>query len=128
MIGFFSSLTSSLSNALPIPLQTIGLLTLSNVFMTFAWYGHLKNKTMALPLAIVTSWLIALPEYMLAVPANRLGSTMYSTAQLKTGQEAITLIVFTLFSVFYLGEQIKLTTLLGFALIVCGAGLVFFFK
>lgn len=104
------------------------MLVASNIFMTFAWYGHLKNKSMALPFAILTSWLIALPEYMLAVPANRLGSTMYSTAQLKTGQEAITLIVFTLFSVFYLGEQIKLATLLGFVLIVCGAGLVFFFK
>lgn len=104
------------------------MLVASNIFMTFAWYGHLKNKSMALPLAIVTSWLIALPEYMLAVPANRLGSMIYSTAQLKTGQEAITLIVFTLFSIFYLGEQIKLTTLIGFALIVCGAGLVFFFK
>jgi uncharacterized protein (DUF486 family) len=104
------------------------LLVASNVFMTFAWYGHLKNKSLTLPLAILSSWLIALPEYMLAVPANRLGHQVYSTAQLKTGQEAITLIVFTLFSYFYLGEAMKWTTFLGFALIVAGAGLVFFFK
>jgi uncharacterized protein (DUF486 family) len=104
------------------------MLVASNIFMTFAWYGHLKHKSLALPVAILSSWMIALPEYMLAVPANRLGSSMYSTAQLKTGQEAITLIVFTLFSFFYLGEAIKWTTLLGFGLIVCGAALVFFFR
>ncbi|WP_227878894.1 DMT family protein [Caulobacter segnis] len=104
------------------------MLVASNVFMTFAWYGHLKHKSLALPVAILSSWMIALPEYMLAVPANRLGSSMYSTAQLKTGQEAITLIVFTLFSFFYLGEAIKWTTLVGFGLIVCGAAMVFFFK
>lgn len=104
------------------------LLVMSNVFMTFAWYGHLKGKPMALPVAILSSWLIALPEYMLAVPANRLGHNVYSTAQLKTGQEAITLIVFTLFSYFYLGESIKWTTLVGFALIFCGAAIVFFFR
>lgn len=104
------------------------LLVASNIFMTFAWYGHLKHKSLTLPLAILSSWLIALPEYMLAVPANRMGSQVYSTAQLKTGQEAITLIVFTLFSYFYLGEAMKWTTFLGFALIVAGAALVFFFK
>jgi uncharacterized protein (DUF486 family) len=104
------------------------MLIASNVFMTFAWYGHLKNKSLTFPLAILSSWLIALPEYMLAVPANRLGHQVYSTAQLKTGQEAITLIVFTLFSYFYLGEALKWTTFLGFALIVAGAALVFFFK
>ena len=104
------------------------LLVGSNVFMTFAWYGHLKNKSLTLPLAIVSSWLIALPEYMLAVPANRLGHGVYSTAQLKTGQEAITLIVFTLFSIFYLGEAIRWTTLLGFGFIVLGVAIVMFFK
>ena len=104
------------------------MLIASNVFMTFAWYGHLKNKSLTFPLAILSSWLIALPEYMLAVPANRLGHQVYSTAQLKTGQEAITLIIFTLFSYFYLGEALKWTTFLGFALIVAGAALVFFFK
>ena len=104
------------------------MLVASNIFMTFAWYGHPKHKSLALPVAILSSWLIALPEYMLAVPANRIGSGMYSTAQLKTGQEAITLIVFTLFSYFYLGEPIKWTTMVGFGLIVCGAAMVFFFK
>lgn len=104
------------------------LLIASNIFMTFAWYGHLKHNSLTLPLAILSSWLIALPEYMLAVPANRLGHQVYSTAQLKTGQEAITLIVFTLFSYLYLGETLKWTTFLGFALIVAGAGIVFFFK
>ncbi|KSB87672.1 hypothetical protein AS593_15030 [Caulobacter vibrioides] len=104
------------------------LLVCSNVFMTYAWYGHLKGKPLALPVAILSSWLIALPEYMLAVPANRIGHGVYSTAQLKTGQEAITLIVFTLFSYFYLGEAIRWTTMLGFVLIFAGAALVFFFK
>jgi uncharacterized protein (DUF486 family) len=104
------------------------LLVASNVFMTFAWYGHLKNRSTTLLMAIVTSWLIALPEYMLAVPANRLGHGMYTTAQLKTGQEAITLLVFTLFSVFYLGEAIRWTTLLGFGFIFVGVAIVMFFK
>ena len=105
-----------------------GLLIASNVFMTFAWYGHLKNRSTTMLLAILTSWLIALPEYMLAVPANRLGSSVYTTAQLKTGQEAITLVVFTLFSVFYLGEAIRWTTLLGFGFIFVGVAIVMFFK
>ncbi len=105
-----------------------GLLVASNVFMTFAWYGHLKNRSMTMVMAIVTSWLIALPEYMLAVPANRIGHEVYTTAQLKTGQEAITLLVFTLFSVFYLGEAIRWTTLLGFGFIFVGVAIVMIFK
>ena len=105
-----------------------GLLVASNVFMTYAWYGHLKNRSTTMILAIVTSWLIALPEYMLAVPANRIGHGVYTTAQLKTGQEAITLIVFTLFSVFYLGEAIRWTTLVGFGFIFVGVAIVMFFK
>ena len=105
-----------------------GLLVASNVFMTFAWYGHLKNRSMTMVMAIVTSWLIALPEYMLAVPANRIGHGVYTTAQLKTGQEAITLLVFTLFSVFYLGEAIRWTTLLGFGFIFVGVAIVMIFK
>jgi len=105
-----------------------GLLVASNVFMTFAWYGHLKNRSTTMIMAIVTSWLIALPEYMLAVPANRIGHNVYTTAQLKTGQEAITLLVFTLFSVFYLGEAIRWTTLLGFGFIFVGVAIVMFFK
>jgi uncharacterized protein len=104
------------------------LLVMSNIFMTYAWYGHLKGKPMALPVAILSSWLIALPEYMLAVPANRIGHSVYSTAQLKVGQEVITLLVFTLFAYFYLGEAIKWTTLVGFGFIVCGVAMVFFFK
>lgn len=104
------------------------LLVASNIFMTFAWYGHLKNKSLALPVAILSSWLIALPEYMLAVPANRIGSGMYSTAQLKVGQEIITLLVFILFSYFYLGEAIKWSTIAGFGLIVAGVAVVFYFR
>jgi uncharacterized protein (DUF486 family) len=104
------------------------LLVMSNIFMTYAWYGHLKGKPMALPVAILSSWLIALPEYMLAVPANRIGHNVYSTAQLKVGQEVITLVVFILFSYFYLGEAIKWSTLAGFALILSGVAVVFFFR
>ncbi len=101
------------------------MLLASNVFMTFAWYGHLKHKGAAIWLVIAVSWMIALPEYMLAVPANRIGSAVWSTAQLKTMQEVITLVVFVAFSVFYLHEPIKWTTLVGFALIAAGAGFVF---
>ncbi|MEP6967948.1 MAG: DMT family protein [Pseudomonadota bacterium] len=106
-------------------LAPVLLLGVANVFMTFAWYGHLKHRNIALPVVILVSWLIAAPEYMLAVPANRIGSYVYTTAELKTIQEAITLIVFCLFSVFYLGEPLKLTTLIGFGLIFAGAILVF---
>lgn len=101
------------------------LLLASNVFMIFAWYGHLKHKGAALPLVIGVSWLIALPEYMLAVPANRIGSAAWSTAELKTMQEVITLVVFVIFSVLYLGEPLKWSTLVGFALIAAGAAFVF---
>ncbi len=101
------------------------LLLASNIFMTFAWYGHLKHKGAALPLVILVSWLIALPEYALAVPANRIGSAVWSTAQLKTLQEVITLPVFVVFSVLYLGEPLKWSTLVGFVLIAAGAGFVF---
>jgi uncharacterized protein (DUF486 family) len=102
------------------------MLLASNVFMTFAWYGHLKHKNTALWAAVLVSWGIAFFEYCLAVPANRIGSAVYSTAQLKTMQEAITLIVFVGFSAFYLKEQIAPSQLLGFAFIAAGAGLVFF--
>jgi len=104
------------------------LLIASNVFMTFAWYGHLKNRSTTMLVAIFSSWLIALPEYLLAVPANRLGHQVYTTAQLKTGQEAITLIVFTLFSVFFLGEAISWKALVGFGFIFVGVAIVMFFK
>ncbi|MBN9318117.1 MAG: DMT family protein [Caulobacterales bacterium] len=104
------------------------MLLASNVFMTFAWYGHLKHRTAALFMVILTSWMIALPEYALAVPANRIGAAVYSPAQLKTIQEVITLTVFAVFSATYLGEPVKLSTLLGFGLIALGAGVVFLGK
>jgi uncharacterized protein (DUF486 family) len=103
----------------------IVLLIASNVFMTAAWYGHLKYKAAPLILAIFASWAIAFVEYCLAVPANRLGSAVYSTAQLKTMQEVITLAVFAGFSVLYLGEAITWRHGLGFALIVAGAAVIF---
>ena len=97
----------------------------SNLFMTTAWYGHLRFKSVALPLVIFISWMIALPEYLLAVPANRIGSGVYSPAQLKTIQEAITLVVFVVFSTVYLGQPLKLSTLAGFGLIFAGSAVVF---
>jgi uncharacterized protein (DUF486 family) len=103
----------------------IVLLALSNVFMTFAWYGHLKFKTAPLIAVILISWGIALFEYMLAVPANRIGHQVYSAAQLKTMQEVITLVVFVLFSIFWLKESISWSTGLGFGFIALGAALVF---
>lgn len=107
-------------------MRTIILLTISNIFMTFAWYGHLKYKNSPLSLAIVVSWMIALFEYCFQVPANRIGSYQFSTAQLKTIQEVITLLVFSLFSVFYLKESLKWNYLVGFILII--AAVFFIFK
>ena len=94
---------------MPILLQTTVLLVLSNVFMTFAWYGHLKNlRGKAWFVAALVSWGIALFEYLLQVPANRIGASAYSVPQLKILQEVITLIVFVPFAVFYLGQPVKL--------------------
>lgn len=101
------------------------MLCASNIFMTLAWYGHLKFKGVALPLVILASWGIAFVEYCLAVPANRMGHEVYSAAQLKTIQEVITLIVFAGFSVFFLGERLTLNHAIGFTLIVAGAWFVF---
>ncbi len=101
------------------------LLVASNVFMTFAWYGHLKYKASPLLLAIVASWGIAFFEYCLAVPANRFGSEAYSTAQLKTMQEVITLLVFAGFSVLYLKEPLGWNHAVGFAFIAGGAFFIF---
>lgn len=101
------------------------LLIASNVFMTFAWYGHLKYKASPLWLAILASWSIAFVEYCLAVPANRTGSAVYSTAQLKTMQEVITLCVFAAFSVLWLGEQITINHAVGFGLMALGAWFIF---
>lgn len=111
--------------SLPVPVVTIGLLIASNVFMTFAWYGHLKFKAAPLLVVIAISWLIALPEYILQVPANRIGHGYFSAAELKTIQEVITLSIFMVFSVFYLGEAIRWNHAVGFALIALGAGFVF---
>lgn len=107
-------------------LTTLVLLTVSNVFMTFAWYGHLKFKTTALWAAIIVSWMIAFVEYCFQVPANRIGHNCgISTAQLKTIQEVITLSVFCVFSLWYLKEPLKWNYLIGFVLICCGALFVF---
>jgi uncharacterized protein len=105
-------------------LPVLGLLA-SNVFMTFAWYGHLRFKDSPLLIAILVSWGIALVEYCFAVPANRFGSAVYSTAQLKTLQEIITLLVFAGFSVTFLGETLTWRHGVGFVFIVVGAAFVF---
>src|SRR5262249_210383 len=106
-------------------LLPILMLFASNVFMTFAWYGHLKFKRHSLPLVILVSWGLAFFEYWLAVPANRWGSAVYSAAQLKTMQEVITLVVFAAFSVLYLKEPLGWNHALGFAFIAAGAFLIF---
>jgi uncharacterized protein len=104
---------------------TILLLAASNVFMTIAWYGHLKYKHVALWKVVLASWLIALFEYCLQVPANRWGHGQFSAAQLKTIQEILTLIAFCAFSVFYLKESLRWNHAAGFALIAFGAALIF---
>lgn len=106
-------------------ISPILLLIASNVFMTLAWYGHLKFKSTPLLIVIIAAWGIAFVEYCLAVPANRIGHSVYSAAQLKTMQEVITLGVFAIFSVVYLKEQITWNHLVGFALIAAGAWFVF---
>ncbi len=104
-------------------MKTIILLTISNIFMTFAWYGHLKYKSSPLWKAIVISWLIAFVEYCFQVPANRIGHYQFSAAQLKTMQEVITIVVFCAFSVIYLKEDIKWNYVVGFLMMI---GAVFF--
>ena len=101
------------------------LLVASNVFMTLAWYGHLRFKAAPLYVVVLASWGIAFVEYWLAVPANRIGHAVYSAAELKTMQEVITLAVFAVFSVVYLREAITWNHLLGFALIAAGAAVIF---
>ncbi len=110
---------------LPIPFVTIGLLLASNVFMTFAWYGHLKYKAAPLVLVVLISWGIAFFEYVLQVPANRVGHGYFNAAQLKTIQEVITLSVFAVFSVVYLKEPLSWNHVLGFAFIGLGAFFIF---
>jgi uncharacterized protein len=110
--------------SLPVSVQTIGLLALSNVFMTFAWYGHLKSlSTSPWYVAALISWGIALFEYLLQVPGNRIGFTQFNVDQLKIMQEVITLSVFLPFAVFYLGEPLKLDYLWA---ALCMVGAVYF--
>src|SRR5215207_3840935 len=103
----------------------IALLLVSNVFMTFAWYGHLKFTERPLWLVVIASWSIALIEYCFAVPANRIGHAVYSAAELKTMQEVITLVAFGAFSVLYLRGGLTLNHAVGFAFITLGAFFVF---
>ena len=107
-------------------MQTVALLTVSNVFMTFAWYGHLKFKDSPLFTVILVSWGIAFVEYCFQVPANRIGHGQFTAAQLKTIQEVITLIVFAGFSVFYLGETLRWHLAVGLALLVAAAFFIFY--
>jgi len=106
-------------------MMTIILLTISNIFMTFAWYGHLKFKDTPLWKVIILSWLIAFVEYCFQVPANRLGHTQFSAAQLKVMQEVITLVIFSVFSVLYLKESLKWNYIVGFLLILLAVFFVF---
>jgi uncharacterized protein len=106
-------------------MTTIILLTISNIFMTFAWYGHLKYRHAPLFQVIVISWTIAFFEYCFQVPANRIGSYEFTAAQLKTIQEVITLTVFSVFSVLYLKEPIKWNYVLGFVMIVLAVFVIF---
>ncbi|MCU0338335.1 MAG: DMT family protein [Spirosomaceae bacterium] len=106
-------------------MRTVILLFLSNLFMTAAWYWHLKFKETALWKVILISWLIALVEYCLAVPANRLGSYQFNAFQLKTIQEVVSLLVFVGFAVFYLKEEVRWNYLVGFAFIVLAVFFIF---
>ena len=111
--------------SIPPRLFPILLLTGSNLFMTMAWYGHLRFKDRPLWIVVLVSWGIAFFEYWLAVPANRIGSGVYSVAQLKAIQEVVTLTIFAGFSILYLGQRFTYNHLLGFALIAAGAFFVF---
>jgi len=106
-------------------MKTIVLLTVSNVFMTFAWYGHLKYKNSPLWIVVLASWSIAFLEYCFQVPANRIGHLRYSAAQLKTIQEVITLVIFVIFSVLYLKEEFKWNYAVGFILILAATFFIF---
>lgn len=112
-------------SAIPVPVITIGLLLISNIFMTFAWYGHLNYKSAPLLTVIFVSWGIAFFEYVLMVPANRIGHGHFSAAELKTIQEVITLSVFAVFSVYVLKEPLTWNHFVGFAFIACGAFFIF---
>lgn len=106
-------------------MRTVILLTVSNIFMTFAWYGHLRFRDATLWKVVLISWLIAFVEYCFQVPANRMGSYHFNAAQLKTIQEIITLVVFSVFSVLYLQQSLRWNHLVGFAFIVGAAFFIF---
>ena len=106
-------------------MQTIILLTISNIFMTIAWYGHLKFRSTPLWIVILVSWGIAFFEYCFQVPANRIGYGQFSGAQLKTIQEVITLVVFSVFSILYLKEEFKWNYAVGFVLMIAAVFFVF---
>ena len=110
---------------IPVPVVTVGLLLCSNIFMTFAWYGHLRYRGMALPVVVLISWGLAFFEYVLQVPANRMGYGYFSAAELKTIQEVISLSVFMLFSTFWLDEPLRWNHAAGFGLIVLAAWVIF---
>lgn len=106
-------------------MKTVILLSISNIFMTFAWYGHLKYKSSPLLKVILISWMIAFFEYCFQVPANRIGYGHFSAYQLKTIQEVITLVVFSAFSVFYLKEDLRWNYIVGFVFIVMAVFFIF---
>ena len=128
LINIFNFFTTGYNEILNFfkTMTTVLLLTISNIFMTIAWYGHLKYKNSPLRKVILISWLIAFFEYCFQVPANRWGHGRFSAAQLKTIQEVITLIVFSVFPVLYLKEEFKWNYLVGFIFIIPAA--VFIFK
>ena len=109
-------------------MATVILLLISNTFMTFAWYGHLKRRSMGMVAAILVSWLIALGEYCFQVPANRLGYGRFNGYQLKIIQEAITLVVFAVFAYFYLGESFKWNYAVSFVLVMAAVAFAFWGK
>ncbi|HEY3580115.1 MAG TPA: DMT family protein [Pyrinomonadaceae bacterium] len=106
-------------------MKTVGLLFISNTFMTVAWYGHLKYKHSSLWLAIVASWAIAFFEYVFQVPANRIGANYFSVTQLKIMQECITLIVFTVFAFIVFHEQLRWNNLVSYALLIAAVAFAF---
>lgn len=106
-------------------MRTVALLFISNIFMTFAWYGHLKFRDKPLLIVVIVSWLIAFVEYLFQVPANRFGYGQFNAAQLKTIQEVITLVVFSVFSVLYLREEFRWNYAVGFFFIILAVFFIF---
>lgn len=130
--GYLGTMPTWMTGAMPAWLWTIVLLTASNVFMTFAWYYHLKHKAWPLLVAIAVSWLIALPEYILQVPANRIGHVSqggpFSAPQLKILQEGLTLCVFAVFSMLVLKEKLRWTDAAGMGLVFAGVAVAMWGK